>query len=114
MEEAAKATRIIILEKGQIKANGTPFELKERYALDFVKIYCAESDAPSVQRKLTKQGIALQRMDYGFKFTVKHTADAIVPVHSIRENISGFEVIQGNMDDVFLNACGRTEDEEGL
>jgi multidrug/hemolysin transport system ATP-binding protein len=114
MEEAAKANRIIILEKGHIMANGTPFELKERYASDLVKIYCTESDSSFIQNKLSEQGMIPQRMDYGFKFTVKNTADAIEPVHSIREHISGFEVIQGNMDDVFLNACGRTRREEEL
>jgi multidrug/hemolysin transport system ATP-binding protein len=114
MEEAAKANRIIILEKGHIKANGTPFELKERYASDFVKIYCTESDSGFVQRKLSEQGMNPHRMEYGFQFTVKNTADAIEPVHSVREHINGFEVIQGNMDDVFLNACGRTHREEAL
>jgi multidrug/hemolysin transport system ATP-binding protein len=112
MEEAAKANRIIILEKGQIKANGTPFELKECYALDCVKIYCTESDSGVVQRKLAEQGLNPKRMDYGFTFTVKNTADALEPVYRIREHINGFEVIQGNMDDVFLNACGRTGREE--
>jgi multidrug/hemolysin transport system ATP-binding protein len=114
MEEAAKANRIIILEKGHIMANGTPFELKERYASDFVKIYCTESDSSFIQNKLAEQGMNPHRMEYGFQFTVKNTADAIEPVHSVREHISGFEVIQGNMDDVFLNACGRTHREEAL
>jgi multidrug/hemolysin transport system ATP-binding protein len=114
MEEAAKANRIIILEKGHIMANGTPFELKERYASDLVKIYCTESDSSFIQNKLSEQRMNPQRMDYGFKFTVMNTADAIEPVHSIREHISGFEVIQGNMDDVFLNVCGRTRREEEL
>jgi multidrug/hemolysin transport system ATP-binding protein len=112
MEEAAKANRIIILEKGHIMANGTPFELKERYASDLVKIYCTESDSSSIQSKLSEQGIIPYRMHYGFSFTIKNTVDAIEPVHSIREHISGFEVIQGNMDDVFLNACGTKREEE--
>jgi multidrug/hemolysin transport system ATP-binding protein len=114
MEEAAKANRIIILEKGKIKASGTPFELKERYALDYVKIYCTENNSAFIQSKLSEQGITPHRTDYGFKFTVRNTADAIEPVHSIREYISGFEVIQGNMDDVFLNVCGRACGEEEL
>jgi multidrug/hemolysin transport system ATP-binding protein len=108
MEEAAKANRIMILEKGHIMANGTPFELKERYASDFVKIYCTERESSFIQKKLSEQGINPHRMDYGFQFTVKNTADALEPVYRIREHISGFEVIQGNMDDVFLNACSTT------
>jgi multidrug/hemolysin transport system ATP-binding protein len=114
MEEAAKANRIIILEKGHIMASGTPFELKERYASDLVKIYCTENDSSFIHNKLSEQGMNPQPTDYGFCFMVKNTVDAIEPVHSIREHISGFEVIQGNMDDVFLNVCGRTLKEEEL
>lgn len=40
MEEAVDANKIIIIEKGKIKASGTPFELKEKYAKNTVKLYC--------------------------------------------------------------------------
>jgi multidrug/hemolysin transport system ATP-binding protein len=107
MEEAAQANRIIILDKGKIKASGTTFELKERYAADLVKIYCTSENVGIIKDKLP---INFRREDYGLSFSVKNTSEAIEPIYRIKENISGFEVIQGSMDDVFLNACGKSLD----
>lgn len=105
MEEAAAANRIIILEKGTIRAEGTPFELKEKYASDSVKLYCTGNNTEKVSRMLASQGITPSAEEYGLSFSVKGTHKAISPVYSVRELIDGFEVIQGSMDDVFLNAC---------
>ena len=48
------------------------------------------------------------------EIAVASTREALPILEEVREEISGFEVIQGNMDDVFLNAVGRelTENEE--
>ena len=114
MEEAAASNRIIILEKGRIVDNGTPFELKERYALDSVKIYCGSKNAPIIKEKLLKNGITARCEEYGISFTVKNTSEALEPVYSVKDFINGFEVIGGSMDDVFLNACGKPLDKEEL
>lgn len=111
MEEAAGSNRIIILEKGRILDSGTPFELKERYALDSVRIYCESKNTAVIKEKLTALGITAHREEYGVSFTVKNTCQALEPVYSVKELISGFEVIGGSMDDVFLNASGRSEEE---
>lgn len=105
MEEAASANRIIILEKGTVRAMGTPFELKDKYASDTVKLYCTGENAQKTERILLSKGIVPIMQEYGMSFSVKGTVNAIEPVNSVRECINGFEVIQGNMDDVFLNAC---------
>lgn len=109
MEEAAAANRIIILDKGSIRAEGTPFELKERYASDFVRLYCG--DPAAAQQKLSALGIAASREDYGLSFRVKSTAEALPLLNAVKDDISGFEVIQGSMDDVFLGACGKSLEE---
>ncbi len=109
MEEAAEANRIIILEKGKIMADGTPFELKEKYAADFVKLYFDDNAYGEIEKQLKAREIALQREEYGLSFRVKNTTDAIDYVYGLKDKISGFEVIQGSMDDVFLNACGKDE-----
>ncbi len=110
MEEAAAANRIIIIEKGRIMANGTPFELKEKYASDLVKIYCGEN-SQEITEKLGAMGISAVRQKYGLSFAVKHTRQAAEPVYCVKDLIDGFEVIQGSMDDVFLNVCGREKEE---
>ena len=105
MEEAAGANRIIIIDKGSVRAQGTPFELKEKYASDTVKIYCRKENSKKIFLSLTGQGFSVKNEEYGLSFPIKNTVDAIEPVCSLKEQITGFEVIQGNMDDVFLNAC---------
>ena len=88
MEEAASADKIIILDHGKIISSGTPFELKQRYAKDRVKLFYL--DGHREERKISS------------------TMDALPIVEEKKNVLSGFEVIQGNMDDVFLNAVGGT------
>ncbi|MBR6534050.1 MAG: ABC transporter ATP-binding protein [Clostridia bacterium] len=104
MEEAALADRIIIINKGSIMAQGTPFELKEKYARDTVKLYTQDQD--KVIRTLSQMSIEAKKTPYGASFFVNGTQNAIEPIYKIRDMIDGFEVIAGNMDDVFLNVCG--------
>lgn len=85
MEEAAKADDIIIIDHGRILTYGTPFELKEKYAKDKLKLYCGGKNID----------IALES-----------TLDALPIIKERLNEIDGFEVIQGNMDDVFMNVVG--------
>lgn len=82
MEEAAKADFITIIDHGHIIATGSPTKLKDRYAKDKLLLYYKDN----------KQEIELDS-----------TLDAISIINNAK-NIIGFEVIQGTMDDVFLNA----------
>jgi len=86
MEEAAKADDIIIIDRGRIITSGTPFELKEQYASDKLKLY----------RKGEVETI-----------TLKSTMEAIPILQKYAGEVKGFEVIQGNMDDVFVNVVGK-------
>lgn len=89
MEEAAKADHIIIIDKGKILTAGTPFELKEKYAKDKVKLYYSGETV---------------------NIPVESTLDAVPVIQKHLGEIQGFEVIQGNMDDVFVNVVGRETD----
>lgn len=93
MEEAAAADKIIIMDHGNIITEGTPFELKEKYAMDKAKLYYKNGEIKEI--------------------AVSSTLDALPMIEAKAEVLSGFEVIQGNMDDVFLNAVGRELNEEG-
>lgn len=89
MEEAAKADDIIIIDHGKIVTAGTPFELKEKYAKDKLKLYYNDQcvDIP-----------------------INSTLDAAPIIQEHLHEIEGFEVIQGNMDDVFVNVVGKELD----
>ena len=99
MEEAAEADQIIILDHGKIVASGSPFDLKEAYAKDKLRIFCTQmlSDLP--------QGST--PTPFGYEIPLDRTLDALAVLDAVRDRVDGFEVIQGNMDDVFLNAVGK-------
>lgn len=106
MEEAAGANRIIIIDRGTVCAEGTPFELKERFAHDSCRLYCSPEKLSLLDGVLRAMGISPRLEEYGVSFSVKSTVDALPVIEKAKSLISGFEVIQGNMDDVFLNAVG--------
>ena len=101
MEEAAAADRIIILDHGRIIDNGTPFDLKERYARDKLRLY-GEGPLPGVATA------------YGSELTLGSTLEALPVLERVKGQIHGFEVIQGTMDDVFLNAVGKSLEEDAI
>lgn len=107
MEEAAEADRIIVLDHGTIMTSGTPFELKEKYAADKLKVYCASEKMDIVTQILKSAKVVDQGI---LEMQIPSTLSAIPFIKEIEPYVAGFEVIQGNMDDVFLNAVGKELD----
>lgn len=105
MEEAAQANHIVLLDSGKVVASGTPFELKERFAHDSLKIQ--PKDTAQVQAELDKLGFEHIEREGIVIVPLKATIDALPILEKLGERINGFEVVQGTMDDVFLNACGK-------
>ncbi len=105
MEEAAQANHIVLLDSGKVVASGTPFELKERFAHDSLKIQ--PKDTAQVQSELDKLGFEHTEREGIVIVSLKATVDALPILEKLGEKINGFEVVQGTMDDVFLNACGK-------
>ncbi|MBR6908706.1 MAG: ABC transporter ATP-binding protein [Lachnospiraceae bacterium] len=114
MEEAAAADKIIIIDKGRILAEGTTFELKEKYAKDKLRLYFPKESFKDI-RKLASEIISPGEVDikqtaYGARIYLNNSLDAIGVISDVRSYINGFEVIQGNMDDVFLNVTGKEKE----
>lgn len=110
MEEAAKATHIAVIDKGKILDYGTPFELKEKYAKD--KLFLVPKDMNEVAECLTKRNLEFKLKDNKISLTVNETMEALPIIQELSDKITGFEVIQGSMDDVFLNVTGKTQDDQ--
>lgn len=104
MEEAAGADKIIIISKGKIVAEGLPHELKEKYAADHLKMYCDNSQKAKLLKNLALNGEKYTEESYGIKISLASTREALPLLNKAGNDFEGFEVIQGTMDDVFLNA----------
>lgn len=100
MEEAAQADKIIIIDKGKLIAEGSPYELKEKYAFDCLKIYTKEN----IDDELKNYSYSKQGAEVVIK--LKKTTDAMDILNSLKGRFNAFEVIQGTLDDVFINATG--------
>lgn len=110
MEEAAKANHIAIMDKGHLVQYGTPFDLKEEFAKDKLRLIPKEEQNEQVARLLKEMDIAYKQKENWFSVSLSNTMEALPIVERLKEQISGFEVVQGTMDDVFLNACGGEKD----
>lgn len=109
MEEAAKANHIAVMDKGRIVAFDTPQKLKEQYAHDRIK--AAVSDGEEFERLVRKFNLNVSKHTNYTSIRIENTLAAIDILQGIKGCISGFEVVQGTMDDVFLNCIGKEKGE---
>ncbi len=106
MEEAAESGHIGIMKNGQLIEFGTPFTLKETFAKDKLTLVPKDDRAEELAALLKRTGEEFERCGQEVKVFVPSTISAIPILETVKELIDGFEVIQGTMDDVFLNAMG--------
>jgi multidrug/hemolysin transport system ATP-binding protein len=106
MEEAAKASHIAIIDSGHLKEYGTPFSLKDKFAKD--KLHIIPKDRTTVLDYLSNRQISFKEKQDYISLKLQATMEAIPLLEELKEKIKGFEVIQGSMDDVFLNVTGKT------
>lgn len=88
MEEAEDADYCIVVDDGKIAAQGTPLDLKGRYAKDKLRILLAES-GEIINLKL------------------ESTTEALDILKKYEGNIKEFTVEKGSMDDVFIGITGK-------
>ena len=106
MEEAAAADNVLILEKGRICAEGTPDTLKSKYGKDTLKLRFPNSEEG--MKQLRAMGYtAKPKADY-VSLSIEDSHEALKIVNSL-DDFLDFELIKGNMDDVFLTVTGHTE-----
>ncbi len=101
MEEAAEADYVVILDSGRIVASGTPHELKNEYAGDFLYLYGVSEDS------VATLGAPYTPVSGGFRIEVPTTAAAAEFIRQRPDLFCDFEVTKGKMDDVFLAVTGK-------
>jgi multidrug/hemolysin transport system ATP-binding protein len=105
MEEAEQSDYITIIGHGEILAKGTPIELKTKYCHDLIKI------VPKMPVPFT-QMLDDNQIDYNLKgeaieIKLKSSMEAIPFIEHFKDEIANVEMINGTMDDVFLDITGR-------
>ena len=101
MEEAEKATYIVVMNKGSIIAEGTPNELKNTYSSDYLILHSRREK--KTDDILTQDYSYIYNNDLHFyKIKMKDTLSAL-DFLKMHPEYSDFEIIKGNMDNVFLN-----------
>lgn len=106
MEEAEKATYIVIMNKGSIIAQGTPNELKNEYSSDYVYVYKKKDDKFDSLLNNENYLYEYNNDNNYYKVEVNDSSSARNFIEKHKDVITDFEVIKGNMDDVFLNVTG--------
>ncbi|MGN1095582.1 MAG: ABC transporter ATP-binding protein, partial [Eubacteriales bacterium] len=101
MEEAADADYVVILDHGQISAEGTPLELKNRYTGDFITIYGTDEET------VRKLNAPYKQIRDAFRVSVSDTAAATELILKYPEVFCDYEITKGKMDDVFLAVTGK-------
>ncbi len=100
MEEAADADYVVILDRGKIVAEGTPYELKTKYTGDFITLY------RSTDEEVQRLGYPYEKIGGSYRISVPDTATATKLITSYPETFFDYEIVKGKMDDVFLAVTG--------
>lgn len=106
MEEAADADYLVILDHGEIVAEGTPHELKNLYVEDYLTVYGME------EKRVASFGFPYEAVVGGFRISIPDPSAASVLIAKAPESFVDYEVTKGKMDDVFLSVTGRSLTED--
>ncbi len=105
MEEADGADRVMIIDQGQIAADGTPQALKNAYSHSSLKLY---GDRAALERGLREAGIEAQEGENCLLIPCKNADEAKAFLAKYPALAADFEYVKGSMDDVFLAVTGRS------
>lgn len=107
MEEAAKAQSIAIMDAGKIVAEGLPYQLKQQYASDILKL--VPNNRAKVISYLSENNYPFEQRTNHIRVYIPNSLQGLQILDSIRDSLSSFEVIQGTMDDVFINITAKSK-----
>lgn len=101
MEEAVDADYVIIIDNGEIVAQGSPIELKNKYAGDYVTLYGYS------KAEIEKLGLPYEKLKDAVRISVEDTATVTKLIVTHPDIFTDYEVTKGKMDDVFLAVTGK-------
>lgn len=101
MEEAADADYVVILDHGEIAAEGTPLLLKNTYTGDYITLYGQNEET------VKQFGRPYEAIRDAFRISVPDTSAATDLILKYPETFRDYEITKGKMDDVFLAVTGK-------
>ncbi len=105
MEEAEEADYVVIIDEGKIVAKGTPNDLKDIYSKDSLRIK-AKNDK-SFGKHLKDKKIDFTKRNDIFIIRLEDTISSIDMLNEIRSDIISFQVLNGSLDDAFIEVTGK-------
>lgn len=107
LEEADQATYVVIMDKGRIIAQGTPNDLKNAYSSDYVLAFLKKNDKFEEILKENSVNFVYDFDKKAYKIFVETPLKGKNLIEKYSNFITDFELLKGNMDDVFLNVTGK-------
>lgn len=109
MEETQNADNVVIMHEGTIRANGTPGELKEKYAHDTLKVYYKKEHVKEIGELAKTLGYKFTKVADFLEIRLKFNYQIYDFLNQIKDKINNFELMKGDMDTVFLSVTGQKE-----
>lgn len=100
LEEAENADQMYILENGQVLANGSAYDIKDKYAPSKLVITIKEK-----QRLVTTYPVIERNKETEIDGLDPH--EVITLLHDNQSKIKSFEYRQGSIDDAFIKIAGK-------
>lgn len=105
MEEAETADYVVIIDEGEIAAKGTPTELRNVYSRDLLRI--KPIDKNQLESTFQKENIAFVKKNDLYIVKLENTKESIPLIQLVKDNIESFEVLNGTLDDAFIEVTGK-------
>ncbi len=106
MEEAAEADYVVILDSGKVAAEGSPLQLKNEYAGDYISLYGVDEE------QVQGLGKPYEKIRDGWRLSVENTKAATELILQNPDLFVDYEIVKGRMDDVFLAVTGKKLQED--
>ena len=111
MEEAAGADSVAIIDKGRIAAAGSPEALRLQYSSDYLKMQ--PKDRQALKAALDEAGASFEEDRDLIIVKLASSTEALALLNKVEPQVKAFEVVRGNMDDVFMTVTGHAIREGG-
>ena len=104
MEEAAEADDVVIINRGEIVAHGSPAVLKETYGKDSMTVL--PKDMADTESVLKSNGVGYRISKDTVIIPLESTLDSVPIINMLEGMMESFEVVTGSMDNVFIAITG--------